>query len=92
MRPAPGKTPVKKAIDRDLTHLQLLTKKAKTSESAVVVQPPLRKDTRFQQDYWEHGPGSGIRVHVKPRRQLFVPMGTKSGPDVNLKLISMHAG
>jgi hypothetical protein len=36
----------------------------------------------FKQDEWKRGPNSWIRVHNRPRKALFVPTGTKNGPDI----------
>ena len=33
-------------------------------------------------DYWHREPGCIVRVHVKPRRALFAPSGTKDGPSL----------
>jgi len=33
-------------------------------------------------DVWQKRPGCWVRVHNKPRRQMFVPTGTRDGPDV----------
>ena len=35
-----------------------------------------------RKDYWKQDENSWIRVHVKPRRSMFTPCGTKNGPDI----------
>ena len=35
---------------------------------------------KFPNDYWEKGPGAWVRVHCRPRKDMFVPTGTKDGP------------
>ena len=38
---------------------------------------------KFPQDRWERHPGYWVRVHSRPRKSLFIPTGTKDGPNVN---------
>ena len=38
---------------------------------------------KFPQDRWERHPGCWVRVHTRPRKSLFIPTGTKDGPNIN---------
>ena len=40
----------------------------------------LRPKGQFPKDRWVQENGCWIRVHQKPRRALFTPMGTQDGP------------
>ena len=35
----------------------------------------------WRKDHWRQEPGCWIRVHERPRRALFSPLGTSNGPD-----------
>ena len=38
---------------------------------------------RWAKDEWRQAPGCWIRVHNRPRKALFLPTGTKGGPDIS---------
>ena len=37
----------------------------------------------WPKDEWRRGPNCWIRIHRRPRRALFMPTGTKNGPDLS---------
>ena len=37
----------------------------------------------FPQDRWERHPGCWVRVQSRPHKSLFIPTGTKDGPNIN---------
>ena len=45
-----------------------------------VVDAPAPPPTTDGQDCWRQEGGTWIRVHVKPRKALFTPAGTRGGP------------
>ena len=39
---------------------------------------------RWKKDEWRLGPNCWMRIHHRPRRALFIPTGTKDGPDIRM--------
>ena len=49
---------------------------------AVLTRIGDRQPATWPKDEWKKGPRCWIRIHHKPRRALFIPTGTKNGPDI----------
>ena len=55
----------------------------RTNESSLETKLRKKRSTEYRNarlDHWKREPGCIIRVHMKPRRALFTPTGTKDGP------------
>ena len=53
------------------------------TDSAVDNRARKKRSTEYRNarlDHWKREPGCVIRIHMKPRRALFTPTGTKDGP------------